>query len=117
MRVALLTMSLFLLPAVAAVDRPTEPRPTPLMRTVEPRAAKPGMEVVVAGDHLGKNLIAEIFLTANDQNFKVEILGQTDRQVRFKVPEVKGGTYKILVLLTTVDPILIEEPVRLVVEE
>ena len=120
MRIALLIMSMLLLLsalAFAAVDPKTEPMPTPLMRTVEPYSAKVGAEVLVSGDNLGKNLIAEVFLTANNKNFKVEVISQTDKEVKFKVPTVKPGPYKILVLLKSADPTFIEEPVRLVVEE
>jgi hypothetical protein len=119
MRIALLMISVLLLSvfAFAAVDPKAEPMPTPLMRTVEPYTAKVGTEVLVSGDNLGKNLIAEVFLTANNKNFKVEVTSQTDKEVRFKVPSVKPGPYKILVLLRSADPTFIEEPVRLVVEE
>jgi hypothetical protein len=37
--------------------------------------------------------------------------------VKFKVPNVKPGPYKLLVLMKSADPTFIEEPVRLVVEE
>jgi hypothetical protein len=120
MRIALLTFFvLLLLPAfaIAAVDPKSEPMPTPLMRTVEPYTAKVGMEVVVSGDNLGKHLIAEVFLTADNKNIKVDVLSQSDKELKFKVPDVKPGAYKILVLLRSADPTIIEEPVRLVVEE
>jgi hypothetical protein len=120
MRIALLIVSVLLLLsafAFAAVDPKSEPMPTPLMRTVDPYSAKVGTEVLVSGDNLGKHLIAEVFLTAQNQNFKVEVISQSDKELRFKVPEVKPGPYKILVLLRSVEPTLIEEPVRLVVEE
>ena len=120
MRTALLIMSVLLLLsafAFAAVDPKSEPMPTPLMRTVDPYTAKVGTEVSVAGDNLGKNLVADVFLTANNKNFKVEVTSQTEKEVKFKVPPVKAGPYKILVLLRSADPTFIEEPVRLVVEE
>jgi hypothetical protein len=120
MRFAVLTFSALLLVSIlaqAAVDPKSEPMPTPLMRVVEPYTAKVGMEVVVSGDNLSKNLIAEVYLTANNQNFKVEVLSQTDTELKFKVPQVKPGSYRILVLLRSADPTIIEEPVKLVVEE
>ncbi len=103
--------------SLAAVDPAAEPPPTPLMRTVDPMTAKVGTEVLVTGDNLGKNCIAEVFLTASSQNFKVEVLSQAETELKFKVPQVKAGPYKLLVLTKNVEPTLIEEPVRIVVEE
>lgn len=120
MRLALLTTSVLLLLsafAFAAVDPKAEPMPTPLMRTVDPYTAKVGTEVSVAGDNLGKNLVAEVYLMVDNKNTKVELTSQTDKEIKFKVPKVKPGSYKIVVLLKSADPTLIEEPVRLVVEE
>jgi hypothetical protein len=119
MRLALPMSVLLLLSAFAfaAVDPKAEPMPTPLMRTVEPYTAKVGMEVLVSGDNLGKNIVAEVYLMANNKNVKVEVTSQADKELKFKVPAVKPGPYKVVVLLKSADPTLIEEPVRLVVEE
>ena len=119
MRLALLFTVLLLATALAfgAVDTKSEPTPTPLMRTVDPYTAKVGVEVTVAGDNLGKTLVAEVFLTANSKNFKVEVTSQSDKELKFKVPAVKPGPYRILVLLKSAEPIFIEEPVRVVIEE
>ena len=101
----------------AAVDPKAEPMPTPLMRTVEPATVRPGAEVVVTGDNLGKAIGAEVYLTADNVNSKVEVLAQSDNEIRFKVPaDQKAGRYRVTVLVKSVDPLLIEEPVRLVVE-
>jgi hypothetical protein len=100
-----------------AVD-PAEPMPTPLMRVVEPGTARVGDEVLVTGDNLGKQYVAEIFLTAGQESHKVQVLSQEDKAVKFKVPTgVKAGPYRITVLIKRGDPILIEEPVRLLIEE
>ena len=119
MRLALLFSVLLLVTALAfgAVDTKSEPTPTPLMRTVDPYTVKVGAEVTVAGDNLGKNLIAEVFLSANNKNIKVDVTEQSDKEVKFKVPTVKPGSYRIVVLLKSVEPVFIEEPVRVVVEE
>ena len=71
MRLALLMSVLLLLSAFAfaAVDPKAEPLPTPLMRTVEPYTAKVGTEVLVSGDNLGKNIVAEVYLMADNKNF------------------------------------------------
>lgn len=100
-----------------AVDSNRDPLPTPLMRTVEPYLAKAGAEIVVSGDNLNKELVAEVYMTANQVNTKVEVLSQSAKEIRFKVPaDIKPGAYKLTVLLTSADPTFIEEPVRLVIE-
>jgi IPT/TIG domain len=101
----------------AAVDRDDDPRPTPLMRVVEPSSAKPGSEVIVTGDYLGERYVAEVYLTASDTNIPVQLLKQTDKEIRFTVPaHTKPGRYSLTVLLRSVDPVLIEEPVQLTVQ-
>src|SRR5438128_1622036 len=82
-----------------AVDPKNEPMPTPLMRTVDPGTAKVGTEVVVAGDNLGKQIVGEVYLTANGENFEVQVTSQSDKELRFKVPTVKAGSYRILVMM------------------
>jgi hypothetical protein len=106
--------------AAAAIDpeRGREPVPTPMMRVVEPAAAKAGDDVLVKGDYLGENLVAEVYLTDGKANLKVEVLSQSDKEIKFKVPaEAKPGAYRLMVLTTGVEPMLIEEPVRFVVQE
>ncbi len=114
----LILLLLVLIPfQLVAVD-PAQPMPTPLMRVVEPATAKVGAEIVVTGDNLGKRCVAEVFLTAGKASYKVEVLSQEDKEIRFKVPaDVKPGAYRITVLIRSDDPMLIEEPVRLVIEE
>jgi hypothetical protein len=107
-----------MLPFLAAVDPKTDPMPTPLMRVVEPSTVRPGAEVVVTGDNLGKAIVSEVYLTASEVNTKVEVLAQTNTSIKFKVPAgQKPGAYRITVLMNSAEPTLIEEPVRLVIEE
>ena len=89
----------------------------PMMRTVEPYNAKVGVEVVVTGDNLGKEIVAEVYVGVSGKNTKVEVTSQAEKEIKFKVPNVKPGPYRILVLTKGADPTIIEEPVRLVVEE
>lgn len=119
MRLALFLSVLLLLTAFAfaAVDPKSEPMPTPLMRTVEPYPAKVGTEVVIAGDNLGANIVAEVFISLEGKNTKVVLTSQTEKELKFVVPNVKPESYRVLVLLKSVDPTIIEEPVRLVIEE
>src|SRR3954453_7722140 len=103
--------------AASAVDPKNEPVPTPLMRTVEPYTAKVGMVVVVTGDNLQEKIVGDVYLTADGKNFQVEVISQTEKQIKFKVPAVKAGPYRVLVLMKSFEPVFIEEPVKLLVEE
>jgi hypothetical protein len=99
-----------------AVD-PAEPSPTPLMRVVEPSVAKVGMDITVTGQNLGKEYVAEVYLTLGKASYKVELIEQTSTEVKFKVPaNVPPDAYRITVLMKGAVPLLIEEPVRLVIE-
>ncbi len=120
MRLALLVSAILLQSvfAAAAVDPKSEPLPTPLMRTVDPYAAKAGAEITVAGDNLDKKIVAEVYMSLNNKNTKVDVTSQTDKELKFRVPaNIKPGSYRIVVLVRSVDPVLIEEPVRLLIEE
>ena len=101
MRLALLMSVLLLLSAFAfaAVDPKAEPLPTPLMRTVEPYTAKVGTEVLVSGDNLGTNVVAEVYLMANNKNFKVEVTsqGETGGEVRLSRSELEGSGWRIVI--------------------
>jgi hypothetical protein len=111
--VVLLLVSLVLVPALFARD----PQATPLMRVVEPATAKAGDEIVVTGDNLGKDLVVEVYLTDRTNKTKVTVTEQTETSIKFKVPaSVKAGKYWIMVLANMAEPLLIEEPVRLMIE-
>ena len=93
------------------------PQALPMMRTVEPYSVKAGAEVVASGDNLGSAVVAEVYLGVDGKNTKVEVITQSDKEVKFRIPKLKAGPYRVLVLTKGADPTIIEEPVRLVVEE
>lgn len=108
-----LLLSLVFVPAVTARD----PQPTPLMRVVEPATAKAGDEVTVTGDNLGKDLVIEVYLTDRTNKTKVSVVSQTNTEIKFKVPaSLKPGKYWLMVLANMAEPLLIEEPARLIIE-
>jgi hypothetical protein len=89
----------------------------PMMRTVDPYNAKIGAEVLVSGENLSDKLVAEVYLGVDGKNTKVDVISQTDKELKFRVPKIKAGPYRVLVLTKGADPAMIEEPVRLVIEE
>src|SRR4051794_16153911 len=104
-----------MLPWAVSTDtgKDTSPKATPMMRVVQPAAVKAGSNVNITGENLGKEFIAEVYLSNGTTEQKVEIVAQTDESIAFKVPaDCKAGAYRVLVLLTSIDPILLEEPVR-----
>ena len=113
----LLVRSMVLASLLAFVAGDLKSQAMPMMRTVEPYNAKVGVEVVVSGDNLGKEFVAEVYLGAGGKNTKVEVTSQSEKELKFKVPTVKAGPYRILVLTKGVQPTMIEEPVRFLVEE
>lgn len=91
--------------------------PTPLMRTADPRVAVAGDIVTVTGDYLSKDLVLEVYLSDRTVNTKVTILEQSATTLKFRVPSVKPGKYWFVVLANAAEPVLLEEPCGLIVEE
>ena len=117
----LLTMmfSLMLgLTVTTAAAKDIDPKPTPMMRVLQPATAKAGDSVLVSGENLGRQFISEVYVSDGTQDRKVRITEQTDLSIKFIVPvECKPGKYRIIALLNALDPVLLEEPVILVVIE
>ena len=61
--------------------------------------------------------MAEVYLGVDGKNTKVDVISQTDKELKFRVPKIKAGPYRVLVLTKCTEPAMIEEPVRLVIEE
>ena|SRR5579863_2785670 len=103
--------------ASAASTDPTV-LPTPVMRTVNPESVKAGETAIVVGEYLDKSRVAELYLTNDTTDVKVQIVEQTSAAIKFKIPEkVAPGRYKMLVLLVGDTDRLIEEPARVTVVE
>ena len=90
----------------------------PRMTSVDPTSAKAGAEVTVTGQNLEKENIAQVYLSDGEKDLKVELTEQTATSIKFKVPgAVKPGRFSLVVLTTTKPAKLIDQPVRLTVEE
>ena len=99
----------------AASDNPV--RPTPVIRMVDPPAAKCGVEVVATGEHLDKDIVESLYLTVGEAVTKVEILKQSGSSISFKLPEkTTRGRYGLMVLTAGFQPHYIDEPVSVNVE-
>jgi hypothetical protein len=115
-----LLWTVLLVVAVVAVSTTAwakDPAPTPLMKTVDPMNAKVGDLISVKGSNLGKKFVGEFYLTRGTAQMKLALESQEDEEIKFKVPaKATAGKYGIMVL-TVQDPMLIEQPVALFIQE
>ncbi len=60
----------------------------------------------------------EVYLTDHTFDMKVKVLDQTDDSIEFRVPPfVKPGRLQLLVKTTGKEPLLLEQPVYITIEE
>lgn len=92
---------------------------TPRFTTVEPMLGKVGTEITVTGEHIGKDVVAELYFTDGTNDIKTPMLTQTETTITCKIPKgVKPGLrYRLMVLTKGKEPRLIEQPVRVEIEE
>ena len=84
--------------------------------SVEPGSANVGETVAAAGESIGNTSVEFLYLTDGANDFKVVILEQTEKLIKFKVPvEMKEGRYALMVQTRPPDAKLLEQPVKLTV--
>ena len=106
---ALLLTALLAATAAEAVGM-RDPRPTPMMSSVEPASGRSGDLLKVSGVYLDASLVRELYLTAGGVDAKAEIIEQSATVIRFKIPaEAKPGRYCLTVLTTEEPPTLLEQ--------
>jgi len=90
----------------------------PMMNTVQPNAGKIGSVLRVHGVFLNKAKVDEVYLTDHTFDMKVKVLDQQDDVIEFRIPpSVKPGKLQLLVKTTGKQPLLLEQPVYITVEE
>jgi len=88
------------------------------MTTVDPGTGKAGDEITVAGENLEKTLVAKVYLTDGKNDVLVDLTEQTATSIKFKIPtKAAAGRFALMLLTTGKEPKLIEQPVKLTVEE
>jgi hypothetical protein len=88
------------------------------MATVQPESGKIGSVLRIQGIHLGKAKVDEVYLTDHTFDMKVKVLDQTDDAIEFRIPpSVKPGRLQLLVKTVGKQPLLIEQPLYITVEE
>ena len=89
----------------------------PRMSTVEPGNCKAGDVITVAGENLEKDQVAKVYLTDGKNDFEVQIVEQAATSVKFKIPAKATGRLALMVLTTGKDAKLMEQPVKLQIDE
>ena len=90
----------------------------PHMNAVQPEGGKIGAVLRVQGISLGKAKVDEVYLTDHTLDMKVKVLDQKDDVIEFRIPpSVKPGRLQLLVKTTGKQPLLLEQPVYITVEE
>lgn len=93
-------------------------QPMPRMTTVDPGNGKIGDVITVAGENLQKEQVAKLYLTDGKNDLLVQIAEQAATAIKFKIPEkVSPGRFSLMILTTGKEPKLIEQPVKLTVEQ
>jgi hypothetical protein len=112
-------MRLFLIPAflccAGAVSLSAQ---VPVMHKVKPEKGNIGSVLRINGIYLGKTRVDEVYLTDHTFDMKVKVLDQTEDSIEFRIPPfVKPGRLQLLVKTTGKEPLLLEQPVYVTVEE
>jgi hypothetical protein len=69
------------------------------------------------GENLGRDSVAELYLTDSKKDVKVVIVEETDDSILFRVPAgVDTDRLALLVLTTGQEPTLIEEPMNITIQ-
>jgi hypothetical protein len=97
----------------AAVAQPAMPR----MVSVEPQNGKVGDVLAVAGENLQKDTVAKVYLTDGKNDFEVTVTEQSDKEIKFKIPAKATGRLALMVLTAGKEGKLIEQPVKVQIDQ
>jgi len=89
---------------------------SPMLSTVDPDSGKQGDTVSAKGQNLGKKSVGELYFTDGKNDHKVPIVEQGDEEIKFTVPKVAAGRYRLM-FLTANKASYIEQPVVFTVSE
>ena len=82
--------------------------------SVEPDSGKVGDVAMAKGENLDKDVVADLYLTDGKNDVKAEITERAPDSIKFKVPKIKPGRYR---LMTASKTSMIEQPVVFEVNE
>lgn len=94
---------------------------TPRMTSVDPDSGKRGDVLTVSGENLSKEFVAKLYLTDGGDgknDVEVQIVEQTATAIKFRIPaKAIGGRLALMILTTTKPAQLIEQPVKVTIED
>lgn len=108
-----LMVTLLVAASFAAWGQPAMPR----MVSVDPGNGKIGDVLVVSGENLAKASVSKVYLTDGTHDLEVVITEQTDTAIKFKIPAKAAGRLALMVLTSGKDAKLIEQPVKIQIDE
>jgi hypothetical protein len=112
-----LLVSLLLAASFAAHAQAGSPR----MTSAEPDTGKRGDLITITGENLDKGHIAKLYLTDGGDgknDVEVQITDQTETTIKFKIPpKAIAGRMALLILTKATPQQLIEQPVKVTVED
>ena len=103
--------------AVAAVLIAYAQQAMPRMSTAEPPNGKVGDVITVAGENLQKDTVAKVYLTDGKNDTEVQIVEQNATAIKFKIPAKVNGRLALMILTAGKDAKLMEQPVKVQIEE
>jgi len=90
----------------------------PQMSNVKPDSGKVGSVLRIHGLYLGKEKVEEVYLTDHTFDMMVKVLDQTEDSIEIRIPPAaKPGRLQLLVKTAGKNPMLLEQPVYVTVEE
>ena len=90
----------------------------PQMKAVEPGNGKAGDLLTVTGENLDKAIVAKLYLTDGTHDIEVVMEAQDATSIKFKIPaKAQPGRLALMVLTRGKEPKLIEQPVKVVIDE
>jgi hypothetical protein len=93
-------------------------QPMPRMTTVDPGNGKVGDVIAVAGENLDKTLVDKVYLTDGKNDIVVEVTEQAATAIKFKIPaKAQPGRFSLMLLTKGKEPKLIEQPVKVTVDQ
>lgn len=106
-------IALILAACLAALAQTALPR----MTSAEPAAGKAGDVIAIAGENLGKDQVSKVYLTDGSNDFECAVTEQGAAAIKVKVPAKAKGRLALMILTAGKDSKLIEQPVKINVEE
>src|ERR1043165_7580081 len=89
----------------------------PRMPTAARAHGKVGGEVTISGENLYKANIGKVYLTNGKDDLECEVKEQSATAVKIKIPAKATGRMALMILTSGKEPKLIEQPVKVTIEQ